>query len=64
MFADYTGGSEAVFVTLYNNVSPIAGQNINKYNLWEQGIRPGNINGGGGRTATAEMVDLFPMAGR
>lgn len=62
MFADYTGGSEAVFVTLYNNVSPIAGQNINKYNLWEQGIRPGNINGGGGRTATAEMVDLFPMA--
>lgn len=54
MFADYTGGSEAVFVTLYNNVSPIAGQNINKYNLWEQGIRPGNINGGGGRTATAE----------
>ncbi|WP_291594195.1 RagB/SusD family nutrient uptake outer membrane protein [Bacteroides sp.] len=62
MFADYTGGSEAVFVTLYNNVSPIAGQNINKYNLWEQGIRPGNINGGGGRTATSEMVDLFPMA--
>ena len=62
MFTDHTGKSEAVFVTLYNNVSPIAGQNINKYNLWEQGIRPGNINGGGGRTATAEIVDLFPMA--
>ena len=44
MFATYTGGSEAVFVTLYNNVSPIASQNINRYNLWEQGIRPGNIN--------------------
>lgn len=30
MFATYTGGSEAVFVTLYNNVSPIASQNINR----------------------------------
>lgn len=62
MFADYTGGTEAVFVTLYNNTSPISGQNIHKYNLWEQGIRPGNINGGGGRTPTSEIVDLFPMA--
>lgn len=62
MFADNTGVSEGVFVTLYNNVSPIAAQNIHKYNLWEQGIRPGNINGGGGRTPTSEIVDLFPMA--
>lgn len=61
MFATYTGGSEAVFVTLYNNVSPIASQNINRYNLWEQGIRPGNINGGGGKTPTAEIIDIFPM---
>lgn len=62
MFADYTGGSEAVFMTLYNNTSPIASQNVHKYNLWEHGIRPGNINGGGGRTPTSEIVDLFPMA--
>lgn len=62
MFAEYTGGSEAVFVTLYNNVSPIASQSVHKYNLWEHGIRPGNINGGGGRTPTSEIVDLFPMA--
>lgn len=62
MFADYTGGNEAVFVTLYNNSTPIDHENVHKYNLWEQGIRPNNINGGGGRTPTSQIVDLFPMA--
>lgn len=62
MFADYNGGSEAVFVTLYNNISPVASQNVHKYNLWEQGIRPSNINGSGGKTPTSELIDMFPMA--
>lgn len=62
MFATYTGGDEAVFVTLYNNVSPVSSQNVHKFNLWEQGIRPSNINGSGGKTPTAELIDIFPMA--
>ncbi len=63
MFATQNGGGEeAVFITLYNNKSPVEAQNVDKYNLWEQGIRPVNANGSGSRTPTAEMVDLFPMA--
>lgn len=70
MFATYTGGesdnqnalSEAVFVTLYNNVSPIDHEQVEKYNSWEQGIRPANVLGTGGKQPTAEIVDLFPMA--
>lgn len=62
MFATYTGADEGVFITLYNNISPVASQNVHKYNLWEQGIRPGNINGSGGKTPTSELIDLFPMA--
>lgn len=73
MFASYTGSentasggngalSEAVFVTLYNNLTPVASLQIEKYNGWENSIRPANINGSGGKQPTAEMVDLFPMA--
>ncbi len=53
--------SEAVFVTLYNNLEATAGTNYYKNNGWEQSIRPYNA-GGGGRATTAQMVDLFPMA--
>lgn len=73
MFATYTGSentasggsgalSEAVFVTLYNNLTPVASLQIEKYNGWEQSIRPANINGTGGKQPTAEIVDLFPMS--
>ena len=63
MFATQNGGGEeAVFITLYNNIAPVPGLDVDKYNLWEQGIRPANCNGSGSRTPTAEMVDLFPMA--
>lgn len=62
MFATQTGEEEAVFVTLYNNIDPVEHQSVHKYNSWEQGIRPVNVNGSGSRTPTAEMVDLFPMA--
>lgn len=66
MFSDFNGSdgsvSEAVLVTLYNNVSSVTGLNPEKWNGWEHSIRPANAGGGGGKTPTAEMVDLFPMA--
>lgn len=52
--------NEAVFVTLYNKVQKT--NNLQKWNNWEQDIRPKNAYGGGGKFPTAEMVDLFPMA--
>ena len=53
--------NEAVFVTLYNNLSKQS-DNSDKNNGWEHGIRPKTASGGGGKSATAEIVDLFPMA--
>ena len=61
MFSDYVS-PEAVFVTLYNNVKNSVGTNYNKNNGWENSIRPTNADGGGGKSTTAQMVDLFPMA--
>lgn len=61
MFADYVS-PEAVFVTLYNTVKETVGTNYNKNNGWENSIRPANADGGGGKSTTAQMVDLFPMA--
>lgn len=53
-----TKTSEAVMVTLYNNLT----NDYKKNNNWEQMARPKEVLGGGGMAATAEMVDLFPMA--
>lgn len=50
---------EAVMITLYNNISD---DQFRFNNGWEQSARPKDIKGGGGISATAEMVDLFPMA--
>lgn len=61
MFSTYTS-KEAVFVTLYNNVKTGTGTNYNKNNGWENSIRPINTGGSGGKSTTAQMVDLFPMA--
>jgi hypothetical protein len=62
MFSDYQS-PEAVFVTLFNNVIDDGGsKNPYKNNSWERGIRPSNAMGGGGKSTTAQMVDLFPMA--
>lgn len=61
MFSDYQS-PEAVFVTLYNNVKEAGSSAINFNNTWEQAIRPINTRGGGGRSATSQMVDMFPMA--
>jgi starch-binding outer membrane protein, SusD/RagB family len=62
MFSDYQS-PEAVFVTLYNNLAPATnGTAPNFNNTWENSIRPINSGGGGGKSTTAEMVDLFPMS--
>jgi hypothetical protein len=62
MFSDYNS-PEAVFVTLYNNLLPVGnGTTYFKNNQWENGIRPINTGGGGGKSTTSQMIDLFPMA--
>jgi hypothetical protein len=62
MFSDYQS-PEAVFVTLYNTNKDEGGSaNPYKNNGWESSIRPSNALGGGGRSTTAQMVDLFPLA--
>lgn len=61
MFSDYQS-PEAVFVTLYNTIKSAPGTSYHKNNGWENSIRPVNAGGGGGKSATAQMVDLFPMA--
>lgn len=59
---DQNGVSEAVMVTLYNNLSEVEHLTVQSWNGWENEIRPNNTGGGGGKTPTAEEVDLFPMA--
>jgi hypothetical protein len=62
MFSDYKS-PEAVFVTLFNNVIDDGGsKNPYKNNSWERSIRPSNAMGGGGKSTTSQMVDLFPLA--
>lgn len=61
MFSEFNS-SEAVFVKLYNNVNAGSNTNPQKWNGWENGLRPINTNAGGGKSATDLMVDLFPMA--
>lgn len=51
---------EAVFITLYNNVTG-DGLDNQKNNRWERDIRPANT-GGGGKNASAMFVNMFPMA--
>lgn len=56
------GNTEAVFVTLYNDIATGGVPDFSKNNSWEHGIRPSNAMGGGGKTPSAMMVDMFPMA--
>ncbi len=55
---------EAVLVTLYNMLNDSNAANETwRNNNREQGLRPANATGGStGTTATARMVDMFPMA--
>ncbi len=61
MFAE-VNNPEAVFVTLYNTIASGGTPDYSRNNSWEHGIRPSNAQGGGGKTPSAMMVDLFPMA--
>lgn len=60
MFSDFYT-KEAVFATYYNNVNEGTNTNPQKWNLWENNIRPINTNGSGGKSTTDLMIDLFPM---
>lgn len=53
---------EAVFVTLYNTIASGGNPDYSRNNSWEHGVRPSNSQGGGGKTPSAMLVDLFPMA--
>lgn len=53
---------EAVFVTLYNNITG-DGLDNQKNNRWERDIRPSNVTSfGAGYTPSKMMIDMFPMA--
>ena len=51
---------EAVFVSLYNNITG-DGLDNQRNNRWERDVRPANT-GGGGKRAGLALVELFPMA--
>ena len=51
--------TEAVITVLHNNVTT---DSYKKNNGWENSARQKDLQGGGGYGATAEMLDLFPMA--
>ena len=59
---DAESRKEAVIVTNYNTLDPLANDDIAFNNSWENSLRPSNTGGGGGKEVTAQMVDLFPMA--
>lgn len=59
MFSQSGVNSEALFVTLYNDISVESDEQKN--NPWERGIRPSNTTGSG-KNASAMLVDMFPMA--
>lgn len=65
IFSNYNS-KEAVFVTLYNKVhDDNAAHEVYRNNRREEGLRPSNASGktsASGMSATAMMIDLFPMA--
>lgn len=67
IFSNYTGSdnsgvSEAVLISMFNNHAFVDHYSYDKWNNWEQSIRPANTNGVGSLHPTSEMIDLFPMA--
>lgn len=62
MFSNYLASdgtvSEMVFGKLHNNLT----EDNPVYNGWEHAIRPGTARGAGGKMATSNMIDMFPMA--
>lgn len=61
LFSDYKS-PEAVFVKLHNSVKASGSIAPEMNNRWENAIRPKNTGTSGGLTASATIVDLFPMA--
>lgn len=59
MFSQSSQNPEAVFVTLYNNVTG-DGLDNQKNNPWERYIRPSNT-GGNGKNASSMLINMFPM---
>ncbi|MDO5446847.1 MAG: RagB/SusD family nutrient uptake outer membrane protein [Prevotellaceae bacterium] len=64
MFSDVDTKSngEAIFFTLYNDITSGLTPDYHRNNGWEQSIRPKNCFGGGGVEPAANLFDLFPMA--
>ena len=60
VFTQANKNPEAVFVTLYNNVTG-DGLDNQKNNTWERSIRPANT-GGSGKNASQMLINLFPMS--
>jgi hypothetical protein len=54
-----TKSTEAVMTVLSNTVTD---DQFKRNNGWENAARPKELSAGGGYAATAEMIDLFPMA--
>ena len=61
MFSQPGKNSEAVFVTLYNNITG-DGLDTQKNNNWERSIRPANTGASSGKNASQMEVNLFPMS--
>ena len=61
MFVEDTQNPEAIYVALYNEIATGGTPDYAKNNDWENGIRPSNTLGSGGKVPSADMVDLFPM---
>ncbi|MDE6395027.1 MAG: RagB/SusD family nutrient uptake outer membrane protein, partial [Duncaniella sp.] len=61
MFVEDTQNPEAVYVALYNEIATGSTPDYSRNNDWENGIRPSNTLGSGGKVPTADIVDLFPM---
>lgn len=61
MFATTDINKEAVFVKLNNTIAS-GTVDYSKNSNWEHSIRPSNAIGGGGKTPSAMLVDMFPMS--
>lgn len=53
--------TEGIWFAQYNDIATGGTPDYAKNNGWENGIRPSNSFGGGGKTPSAAMIDLFPM---
>lgn len=61
MFVEDAKSPEAVFISIYNNIATGGDPDYARNNDWENGIRPSNTLGSGGKVPSAAIVDLFPM---